>query len=135
MVQQGLTKLLGDPLRLSAELGEGLIANEALAPSCSQLAALADDRASLGTLLGDLGARIIVRQERITIFLDPARLCFLAPDIVTAILEGRQPVALNTRSEEHTSELQSLVRISYAVFCLTKKTTIHKQQTTNYTIH
>src|SRR3546814_10046073 len=30
------------------------------------------------------------------------------------------------RSEEHTSELQSLMRISYAVFCLKKKT--HKQQ-------
>src|SRR3546814_8659552 len=29
------------------------------------------------------------------------------------------------RSEEHTSELQSLMRISYAVFCLTKKTTQH----------
>src|SRR3546814_4079145 len=28
-----------------------------------------------------------------------------------------------TRSEEHTSELQSLMRISYAVFCLTKNTT------------
>src|SRR3546814_5199713 len=28
------------------------------------------------------------------------------------------------RSEEHTSELQSLMRISYAVFCLTKKTNI-----------
>src|SRR3546814_222345 len=28
----------------------------------------------------------------------------------------------NDRSEEHTSELQSLMRISYAVFCLTKKT-------------
>src|SRR3546814_7705961 len=28
----------------------------------------------------------------------------------------------NPRSEEHTSELQSLMRISYAVFCLTKKT-------------
>src|SRR3546814_2830553 len=27
-----------------------------------------------------------------------------------------------TRSEEHTSELQSLMRISYAVFCLKKKT-------------
>src|SRR3546814_2419227 len=27
------------------------------------------------------------------------------------------------RSEEHTSELQSLMRISYAVFCLTKKNT------------
>src|SRR3546814_6234913 len=30
------------------------------------------------------------------------------------------------RSEEHTSELQSLMRISYAVFCLKKKTTNHK---------
>src|SRR3546814_9463947 len=29
------------------------------------------------------------------------------------------------RSEEHTSELQSLMRISYAVFCLTKKNTHH----------
>src|SRR3546814_10456882 len=28
------------------------------------------------------------------------------------------------RSEEHTSELQSLMRLSYAVFCLNKKTTI-----------
>src|SRR3546814_10195796 len=33
------------------------------------------------------------------------------------------------RSEEHTSELQSLMRISYAVFCLKKK----KQQTTKQT--
>src|SRR3546814_2647337 len=30
---------------------------------------------------------------------------------------------LRTRSEEHTSELQSLMRISYAVFCLKKNTT------------
>src|SRR3546814_3704519 len=30
-----------------------------------------------------------------------------------------------TRSEEHTSELQSLMRISYAVFCLKKKTEQH----------
>src|SRR3546814_6791970 len=30
------------------------------------------------------------------------------------------------RSEEHTSELQSLMRISYAVFCLKKKTTCHQ---------
>src|SRR3546814_16446817 len=32
-----------------------------------------------------------------------------------------EPFALNGRSEEHTSELQSLMRISYAVFCLKKK--------------
>src|SRR3546814_5013463 len=34
------------------------------------------------------------------------------------------------RSEEHTSELQSLMRISYAVFCLKKKKT--KNQSTTY---
>src|SRR3546814_6375142 len=33
------------------------------------------------------------------------------------------------RSEEHTSELQSLMRISYAVFCLKKKNTTQNQQT------
>src|SRR3546814_9019296 len=32
----------------------------------------------------------------------------------------------NDRSEEHTSELQSLMRISYAVFCLKKKKKINK---------
>src|SRR3546814_7619668 len=41
-----------------------------------------------------------------------------------------QPVARrrNIRSEEQTSELQSLMRISYAVFCLKKKTTKTRQQ-------
>src|SRR3546814_6057345 len=34
------------------------------------------------------------------------------------------------RSEEHTSELQSLMRISYAVFCLKKKTTQNALRTT-----
>src|SRR3546814_15520372 len=33
-----------------------------------------------------------------------------------------EPGATMRRSEEHTSELQSLMRISYAVFCLKKKT-------------
>src|SRR3546814_3778333 len=45
------------------------------------------------------------------------------------------------RSEEHTSELQSLMRISYAVFCLQKKNIKHKriiidtQKLTVYCIH
>src|SRR3546814_5002561 len=39
---------------------------------------------------------------------------------------GRVRAMLNeNRSEEHTSELQSLMRISYAVFCLKKKKTNH----------
>src|SRR3546814_10197025 len=44
----------------------------------------------------------------------------------------RHYVPLKNRSEEHTSELQSLMRISYAVFCLKKK---HKSPLTQcYTI-
>src|SRR3546814_2918316 len=35
--------------------------------------------------------------------------------------------AIRSRSEEHTSELQSLMRISYAVFCLKKKKYLMKQ--------
>src|SRR3546814_4880795 len=40
-----------------------------------------------------------------------------------AALTQDETLALLARSEEHTSELQSLMRISYAVFCLKKKTT------------
>src|SRR3546814_4666757 len=53
---------------------------------------------------------------------------------------GRQPntgdLGLDARSEEHTSELQSLMRISYAVFCLKKtKTMIHDMLRYNHETH
>src|SRR3546814_6868404 len=56
----------------------------------------------------------------------PARAC--------PALHGLAPIG--ARSEEHTSELQSLMRISYAVFCLKKKkketnTPIHKHTLIN----
>src|SRR3546814_7711208 len=44
---------------------------------------------------------------------------------------GRRPdhaAVVQPRSEEHTSELQSLMRISYAVFCLKKKKIQNKRQ-------
>src|SRR3546814_8440934 len=52
----------------------------------------------------------------------------------------RKAEAGDARSEEHTSELQSLMRISYAVFCLKKKNTlknkkIHIISTINQKIH
>src|SRR3546814_7753521 len=52
--------------------------------------------------------------------------CFRSETVV-------HPRTRNTlaRSEEHTSELQSLMRISYAVFCLKKKKTLHDQQYNN----
>src|SRR3546814_1681777 len=49
----------------------------------------------------------------------------------TVLFDGLQP----SRSEEHTSELQSLMRISYAVFCLKKKThTLNKTTNNPYTM-
>src|SRR3546814_9660274 len=45
------------------------------------------------------------------------------PPLVGPLLYCRGWSRVNTRSEEHTSELQSLMRISYAVFCLKKKKT------------
>src|SRR3546814_4977436 len=44
------------------------------------------------------------------------RVLTIAPGLIAT------PLLLNMRSEEHTSELQSLMRSSYAVFCLKKKT-------------
>src|SRR3546814_1621625 len=46
-------------------------------------------------------------------------------------LPTRTPTRLQARSEEHTSELQSLMRISYAVFCLKKKKQNQNTHTTN----
>src|SRR3546814_9917277 len=57
-----------------------------------------------------------------------------SPKLARQLSQARDE--LPSRSEEHTSELQSLMRISYAVFCLKKKnistiysnSQIHKQQ-------
>src|SRR3546814_5170889 len=60
------------------------------------------------------------------------------PMILRANLACKASLRLNTstgatarvrRSEEHTSELQSLMRISYAVFCLKKKRILHNNST------
>src|SRR3546814_2313258 len=45
-------------------------------------------------------------------------------ECVRMVAAGQADAFAAMRSEEHTSELQSLMRISYAVFCLQKKTTI-----------
>src|SRR3546814_9443593 len=58
---------------------------------------------------------------------DWAVLLQLKPTQQLALLPPAMPMAPTTRSEEHTSELQSLMRNSYAVFCLKKK---NKQNTT-----
>src|SRR3546814_1425676 len=59
------------------------------------------------------------------------RIVILSP---TPVADGRFAWAQDQgRSEEHTSELQSLMRISYAVFCLKKKKQQHKHR--NHILH
>src|SRR3546814_10800605 len=53
---------------------------------------------------------------------DGGILSYLSADRRPACHRREQCKPHNARSEEHTSELQSLMRISYAVFCLNKKT-------------
>src|SRR3546814_3007747 len=57
------------------------------------------------------GAEVVLAAERVRLPVDAGGLVAAGGDAVTRL-----------RSEEHTSELQSLMRISYAAFCL-KKTT------------
>src|SRR3546814_4934560 len=54
------------------------------------------------------------------------------PDVslYATVRRGYRAGGFNPRSEEHTSELQSLMRISYAVFCLKKKKHSNQQPNT-----
>src|SRR3546814_1907428 len=52
---------------------------------------------------------------------------FSSPDLVHWTKHSHALDVENVDRKEHTSELQSLMRISYAVFCLKKKNNKHKQ--------
>src|SRR3546814_2662236 len=75
----------------------------------------------------DLGARLqdqALGNALVVIALDPAQNIALGREEQRAFdfeHAGSQALDADRRSEEHTSELQSLMRISYAVFCLKKK--------------
>src|SRR3546814_1910428 len=80
-----------------------------------------------------LADRIAIMKDGAVIQVDtPERLVLAPADAYVAEFTRHIPRAkvLTVRSEEHTSELQSLMRISYAVFCLKqKKYTKHKTLT------
>src|SRR3546814_5306239 len=61
-----------------------------------------------------------VQQETVKSFQIPARV-----RVLSIVLPSAAPQIMAGGSEEHTSELQSLMRISYAVFCLKKKNKQH----------
>src|SRR3546814_2648258 len=52
------------------------------------------------------------------------------PAVMRDALHSQERLGNHPRSEEHTSELQSLMRISYAVFCLKKKKKTETSKTT-----
>src|SRR3546814_8913740 len=52
---------------------------------------------------------------------------FVIQDAFLVVGQSLQRKSIEERSEEHTSELQSLMRISYAVFCLKKKLVKNRQ--------
>src|SRR3546814_7501071 len=89
-------------------------------------------RGDLGVEVGD--ARLVGIQKRI---IQHARthnkLVITATQMMESMISSPMPTRAEvSRSEEHTSELQSLMRSSYAVFCLKKK--IHQDITTKETI-
>src|SRR3546814_3059152 len=87
----------------------------------------------------DLADRHLARTHRRAVDIDGARAAIAgaAPVFgageVGRVAQGPEQGCLG-RSEEHTSELQSLMRISYAVFCLKKKKTNKKTTATPQTL-
>src|SRR3546814_7429824 len=97
-----------------------------------------DGRAALDELAGDeILARRVRGDDRLDqilrlLLVIGEHLLGVLGQAIAAVSEGRIVVeGADARSEEHTSELQSLMRISYAVFCLKKK----KHKTHNSTIN
>src|SRR3546814_3095408 len=69
-------------------------------------------------------------EERAEALLKTAQERLVDGDLAAAVIDLKNVVQTDpqsARSEEHTSELQSLMRISYAVFCLKKKKKQHEK--------
>src|SRR3546814_4625528 len=95
---------------------------------CSDTAELSftDVRVPVSNLVGEEngGFLLLMQQfvnERLGLALQGHATAQRALDLAAKYARERETFGKPLRSEEHTSELQSLMRISYAVFCLKKK--------------
>src|SRR3546814_7913659 len=79
----------------------------------------------LGAVVGATHQAELVLHERVADFDDFHAAKSSAWVGATPPTAAKSKTVGGVRSEEHTSELQSLMRISYAVFCLKKKKTNH----------
>src|SRR3546814_6348680 len=80
---------------------------------------------------GYLSPYFITNPEKMTVELENPYLLIHEKKLsnLQAMLPVLEATVQSGRSEEHTSELQSLMRISYAVFCLKKKKQQHEDHT------
>src|SRR3546814_3583509 len=93
-------------------------------------------KVSITKVIYTLGEAMLLVFAVMFLFLQNIRYTLIPTLVVPVALMGTFATMLALgRSEEHTSELQSLMRISYAVFCLKKKTTHTKQMTTTSIIY
>src|SRR3546814_8720222 len=81
-----------------------------------------------GVALATLGATLAIPSMAQAAFIEDTKAGLELRNFYMNSDSRQDGAAQSKRSEEHTSELQSLMRISYAVFCLKKKT---KEKTTN----
>src|SRR3546814_3811693 len=98
-----------------------LVADEGIAGDAVPLRAGGEvdaDRAALEAVVVDAVHMGVVDEQALAV----AAAHDVAGDLRRLHEVHEQAVVAVARSEEHTSELQSLMRISYAVFCLKKKT-------------
>src|SRR3546814_10116896 len=109
----GIAELGGNPLAVNGDLAQ---------------IGVRESVEDVARVLGRQAAQIVWRTN------DQAKLDAMAQwsgvPVINALSDDFHPCQL-LRTEEHTSELQSLMRISYAVLCLTK----HKKQKQNHTKH
>src|SRR3546814_9471564 len=97
------------------------------------VAALPRGEPVTGVILRDLGARPVyeLRSAKGVRLVDATsgELVHVDEQMARDVGSLMNEAPIRKRSEEHTSELQSLMRISYAVFCLKKKKTREKTKT------
>src|SRR3546814_9506537 len=111
--------------------GEQALAREILGPTHHGLLDVVTNCPNPGLILSRYRT-VIAYNKAFGEWLGPANVAVIGAELTTLVqvrtrrslndvwqdlVSGREP----SRSEEHTSELQSLMRISYAVFCLKKK--------------
>src|SRR3546814_9573445 len=70
----------------------------------------------------------LIVSQLLTLYITPVIYIYL-DKVQTRLNRKKHPAEPHERSEEHTSELQSLMRISYAVFCLKKKKIVTNPKT------